>query len=451
MREGVVMMATGCTAAACIESDDAKMGRSLDHRKKDGREIVVKGAFARRRLGLESAHLFRVLAALWAVVFCAIAQAQPVPVLSQATDATSNSELMISYRYQEHMWQTPDGALHLLANRGSLRPNPGLVLLSSYDGGVTWLVKVAFARTNRNGTADGQLDGTTLSVVFASADDAIVFAQMSYDSATKAWTVNRTESVYRASGMEAENPALAFDDAGVAWCSFPVTYSSSSDIELRWFYRPTEGSWVDTGVVVGPTDNRSKERSARPIKVSGGMGLIYRVNKTTYWTTRPNGAAPDVLAAPQIIHVGTARAVRSDPYASHFSAVADDGGHLHLAVADDGAAMYLRYSMLDGSWTVPRQINGSDSLSYLQIGLANGQVQLSLSASRGSGAVYLSNDYGDTFTAAFTLRLPPASDGISYKTGRVETVTRSNGTLAVMQQYEDQNTQRLMVYPVPVP
>jgi hypothetical protein len=180
------------------------------------------------------------------------------------------------------------------------------------------------------------------------------------------------------------------------------------------------------------------------------MGLVYRVNKTTYWTSRANGAAPAVLASPQVIHVGTARAARSDPYASHFSVVADDGGYLHLAIADDGAAMYLRYSMLDGAWTAPRRINGPDKLSYLQIGLANGQVQLSLSASRGAGAVYLSNDYGDTFTQAFALRLPPASDGISYTTGRVETATRSSGPLAVVQQYEDQKAQRLMVYSVPL-
>ena len=47
--------------------------------------------------------------------------------------------------------------------------------------------------------------------------------------------------------------------------------------------------------------------------------------------------------------------------------------------------------------------------------------------------------------------MPPDSDGISYKTGRVETAGRSVGTLAVLQQYEDQKQQRLMVYKVPVP
>jgi hypothetical protein len=374
-----------------------------------------------------------------------------VPVLPQPTDVTGNAELMISYRHQEHMWQTPDGALHLVANRGTSRPDPGLVLLTSLDGGTTWLPKVAFARTGRTSTADGQLDGTTLSVVFADSDDAIVFAQLSYDSTTQAWTPHRTEVVYREVGMAAENPTLAFDDAGVAWCSFALTDGASGDVALKWIQRPTEGTWVDTAVTIGSGASRSKERSGRPVKIPGGMGLVYRVNKTTYWTTRPNGAPPDVLAAPQIIHVGGARSARSDPYASHFSVVADDGGHLHLAIADKGAAMYLRYSMLDGTWTEPRQINDDDTLSYLQIGLANGQVQLSLSASRGSGAVYLSNDYGGTFTRAAALRLPSWGDQIDYRTGRIEAPTRSNGPLVVLQQYEDGRTQRLMVYSVALP
>ena len=59
-----------------------------------------------------------------------------MPVLSHPTDLTSYAELMISYRHQEQLWQTPDGALHLLANRGTSRANPGLVLLSSYLGTV---------------------------------------------------------------------------------------------------------------------------------------------------------------------------------------------------------------------------------------------------------------------------------------------------------------------------
>lgn len=406
---------------------------------------------ARLRPGRLRPDLFRRMAALLSAALLVTAAQAQTEVVPQATDLASNAELMISYRHQERMWQTPDGALHLIINRGTLRPNPGLALFTSYDGGSTWLLKASFARTNRDSTVDGQLDGATLSVVYEDLNGAVVFAQLSYDGATRAWTVNRTESVYRASGMDAGNPTLAFDDAGIAWCAFAVINAVTNDINLRWFYRPSEGVWLDTGLVLGPTDNLSKQRSGRPVAIPGGMGLLYRVNQKTYWTTRPNGAAANVLADPQLIHEGSARAARNDPWASHFNVVADDGGHLHLAIANDGAAMYLRYSKLAGTWSAARQINEQGTLSYLQIGIANGQLQLSLSSSRGAGMVYLSNDYGDTFRQAFALRLPAPSDGVSYKTGRVETAGRSSGVLAVLQQYEDQNAQRLMVYKVPVP
>ena len=36
------------------------------------------------------------------------------------TDLTSSTERMISYRHQEHLWQTADGAYHLVFNRGAL-------------------------------------------------------------------------------------------------------------------------------------------------------------------------------------------------------------------------------------------------------------------------------------------------------------------------------------------
>ena len=390
------------------------------------------------------------IACLVAAFFLSAAQAQ-TPVSSQPTDLTSNAELMISYRHQERMWQTPDGSLHLIINRGTLRPNPGLTLYSSYDGGTSWIAKASLARTNRNSTVDGELDGTLLSVVYGDASGGISFAQLSYDSPTQTWTVNRTESVFHSGSVDAANPAMAFDDAGIAWCGFAASDTAASENNLRWFYRPTEGTWVDSGLVVGPTDAVDKQRSARPVRLAGAMGLIYRINTRTYWTVRPNGATADYLADPQLIQVGSARAARSDPWASHFNVAADDAGYLHLAIADNGAAMYLRYSSQDGTWTTARQINAQGTLSYLQVGLANGQVQLSLSASRGAGAVYLSGDSGDTFTQAFALTLPPPADGVTYKTGRVETAGRSSGPLVVLEEYEDQKVQRLMVYRVPVP
>src|SRR5205814_7652028 len=88
--------------------------------------------------------------------------ARAVTVRAAETDLRSDTERMISYRHQEHMWQTADGALHLVFNRGSLQPNPGLALYSSFDGGATWSFMQSFGNTDDKSTADGQLRGDEL-------------------------------------------------------------------------------------------------------------------------------------------------------------------------------------------------------------------------------------------------------------------------------------------------
>lgn len=67
------------------------------------------------------------------------AHAGPPVINSESTNLSGDSELMISYRHQERMWQTADGGLHLVVNRGTSPGNPALVLNSSFDGGVTWI------------------------------------------------------------------------------------------------------------------------------------------------------------------------------------------------------------------------------------------------------------------------------------------------------------------------
>lgn len=44
--------------------------------------------------------------------------AAQVEIPAGLTDLSSTSERVISYRLQEHMWQTPDGASHAMINRG---------------------------------------------------------------------------------------------------------------------------------------------------------------------------------------------------------------------------------------------------------------------------------------------------------------------------------------------
>jgi len=382
----------------------------------------------------------------------AVSHARPPSILPVSTDLASSNELMVSYRHQERMWQTADQAFHLVVNRGGLQP-PGLVLYSSYDGGVTWAPTQVLSPTNKDSTADGFLQGTLLSIAYANTDGSIFFAQFSYDSGARTWTLVRNESVYSSTQFRGVNPAVAMDDTGAIWCSFSAFDRTTNDVNIRLTYRVGDNlPWADTGLIFGPTDHLSKERSARPIRIPGGMGMIYRVNQSTLWTARANGAPYDsAWPAALNINEGTPQRKVSDPYASHFSVIADDLDYLHLAVADDGNALYLRYTSSTGIWTAAEKLNGRIKISYLQLGLSNGQVALAFSASRGQGDVLVSNDHGSTFVQQATLELPAAAPGTSYATGRIETAGKSVGTLTVMQQYEDQNLQRLMVFKVPPP
>lgn len=392
----------------------------------------------------------------WAIALglfgAAVSHAKPPSILPVSTDLTSGNELMVSYRHQERMWQTADGALHLVINRGDLEPT-GLVLNSSYDGGVTWAPTQVLSPTNNDSTADGFLQGTLLSIAYANTDGSISFGQYSYDSGARTWTLVRTEPVYSSTQFRGVNPTVAVDDTGAVWCSFAAFDRTTNDVNIRLIYRAGDSvAWADTGLIFGPTDNLSRERSARPIRIPGGMGMIYRVNQSTLWTARTNGAPYDSAWPPALnIHEGTPQRKLSDPYASHFSTIADELDYLHLAVADDGNALYLRYTSSTGTWTTAEKLNGRRKISYLQIGLWNGQVALVFSASRGQGEVRVSNDQGSTFVQQAGLELPAAAPGTSYLTGRIETAGKSVGTLPVMQQYEDQNLQRLMLFKVPPP
>jgi hypothetical protein len=392
----------------------------------------------------------RSLCVALAIAGAAAAAAAP-PVTPVSTTLSGNSELMISYRHQERMWQTPDGALHLVINRGTSQPNSGLVLNSSYDGGTTWLAQLRLPNSNRSSTADGALQGSLLALVYGMGNGGISYLQLSYDSASRRWQTVRTETAYSSSQLNAENPTVAIDDLGTVWCGFSVIDRLTNDTHLRLIYRPSDGVWIDTGRTLGPVDHESKERSARMVRVPGGMGVIFRVRQETFWAMRYDSDSYEQLSAPLKILEGPPQRQINDPYSSHFSAIADEAGYLHLLVADDGNAMYLRYSIGDDAWTLPKKLNGRSKVSYLQIGLANGQVMAAFSAARGPGSVLLSQDSGVTFIEAFGLTLPGDSEGISYKTGRVEAPGRSVGVLPVLQQYEDHGQQRLMVYKVPVP
>ena len=371
-------------------------------------------------------------------------------VQASTTNLTSNNERMVSYRHQQHMWQTPDAALHLVLNRGTLTPGPGLSLFSSFDGGTTWLLQMAFAETDDKSTADVHSVGNDAKVAYHTADSRIIYAQLTYEPAVRMWTVGSSELAYASTQIGALNPALSVDDQGTVWVGFLARTRSSSAANLRVVYRAGGGNaWTDPGLTFGPSDGRAVERSARPVRIPGGMGMVWTVREVSYWSTRTNTLPPNSPWTTTVLFPGIPAKPLADPYASHFNVVTDHLGGVHFATVEDFDILYFRLDNASGKWSAPLRIDDSRKVAYAQLGISNGKLVAGFSVQRGRSALVVSVDGGVTWTPAFDLNLPPAGPGLNYNTARVELPAGSTGNLPMLQQYAEGNLQRLMLFKVP--
>ena len=383
-------------------------------------------------------------------LLCGTAQAQVPVIPSTPTNLASSVDRMISYRQQEHLWQTADGALHLLMNRGRLEPNNGLVLYSSYDGGTEWIAGPSWTDVGNKSTADGVLRGNTLQTAYSTRQGAIVQAELSYDSANRRWTVVRQATVMPAGTLTAENPSIGVDALGNLWSSFVTAHSVTGELVLRLYHRPSGGNaWQDTGLTFGPPGTGSVARSARLITMPGGMAVLYKVAETLSWAVRADGSPPTVPWVSTTVFVSPPPEPK-DPYASHFSTVTDRQGNLHLVMADDGLPLYFRFNNRSGTWGTGRVLDETATVSYCQISLVDDRLVVTYSNGSDDSRVLVSDNRGLSFSELARLR-PTPIEGAGYSFSRLETATISTNPLKVLRQFEHDRTDKLMLFTVPVP
>lgn len=402
-----------------------------------------------RRLGVQLACLPVLLVA------AAAANAQdPVAVPGTPSNVTSSVDRMISYRFQEHMWQTDDGATHLMVNRGAMSSRGALTLYTSFDNGATWSAKAVIPKTDYTSTADGVMDGNELRLVYSDAAGAIMSALLRYDPVTVKWSQVKIKSpvVFSDPAVLALSPGLGVDARGTMWCAFAVQDRTTLVSDLRVSARTARAArWVDTGQRIGEAGTGDLiQRSAKPIRRPGGMGLLASVAEKLIWATRPD-SAPVSAAWSAATFFTSEPPYDSDPFGGHFSLIDDTRHNLHLITPDKGRPLYFRFDDATQTWAPPVVAGGAFGTGYVQA-TRSGESIVLVANHLFEQAVYRSDDYGLSF--ALTHRLVHPDSGVPPvidSPPRMETPAVSRGPVPLVQQYQDGAVQKLLWFEIPVP
>ncbi len=377
----------------------------------------------------------------WAVM------AQAEQIQGQATTLASTADRMISYRCQNHMWQTADGATHAIINRGPGLNGESLTLFSTFDGGATWVNSgINLPKSNGSSTSDGYLAGNVLKMTYDVGTSAIRYAEAQYDPTNRAWTLGQVGIVFNSDTAAALTPSIAADAKGRQWLAFTHQDKATGNFSIKMMRRVSKAEgWVDTGFVFGPVDNMSNERSGRPITTKGGIGMIYTVKTETYWAERKNGW--DVSEPWTQAPVYTKLSPTNDPYGTHFSVVADAAFNLHMVSVDGGRMVYSRYLLADKTWSTD-YLTDSQKTTYVQATISQGNVVLIVN-SYANLSVYQSTDGGSSFTRTHALTHAAPMGGEDFSRPRVESPAVSSSPIPVLQQYMDGKVQRALFFAVP--
>lgn len=384
---------------------------------------------------------------LSAVLMLALqAFAAPVSVPATPTSMTSTAVRMVSYRHQDHMWQTPDGATHALVNTGNQPDGKALRMHTSLDNGVTWTPGIALTSSTENSTSDGFIVGNQLFATYQTAAGAIAFVRLTYDPVMQVWLQTGQEVAFQSSAVFGVNPSLARDALGRFWLAFTAMDKASGQYSIRMLSRVNGTGWADTGLQFGVADSVSIERSARPVATRNGMGLVYTVHQTTFWAFRANDAALNAPWPAETVYVR--KSPETDPFSSHFSLVADKDFNLHMVMVDDGRALYFRQPAGAGHWKMIT-VTEPASTVYAQM-VISGSRLLMIANHKSLLRVFESLDQGTTWANTLLLTHAYPTPTTDYQRPRVEAPAHAGNPVPVLQQYVEDGVQRLMSFQVPV-
>jgi hypothetical protein len=397
--------------------------------------------------------------AAWTLALCAaltVGQAHALQKLyGNVNSFTSSADRMISYRNQQHSWQTSDGGLHIMINLGTVSSGASLGVFSSFDGGNTWQQTMSFPNTDQYSTSDGALSTTNgveqLQLAYATAETTgqIIFVTATYDSATQSWTQGAPQTVFAATGYVGSNPAFSVDGTGTVWCGFIAQQTTTTKYSIQMAYLPAQAStWSTTGLVFGAVDG-NKQKSVRPVPYPGGAAMVYQDDENMYFAYRENAWTPGTPWTTALLFTNLPPPSQ-DPYDTHYSVIADANLNLYMAFIGAGQQLYFSsYSSGVGTWSAPVELLKKPvQAAYPEVTISDGNVVV-LVNDLNSVVVFQSNDEGQTFYPVQALLHPPVTTGYDYNNPRIEVPKPATNPMPVWQQFVYGTAQELILFSVP--
>lgn len=265
-------------------------------------------------------------------------------VAAPAQELASTSTYALSFQNQRHIVRASSGTLAMVYQKGSPATSAGLSLVLSRDNGRTWpeslhLVPISnvFADVAKGANDDLYVvysrNGDTLS---ASAD--VGFLKLRYQPGTDNWAVERRSVVFDSVSTTAAYNAVVAWDGATLWVAYRFRDGAGFRIVVR--YSTDDGAtWLDAIAADQPGPNA--DETATFVQFGNRLALIYYHQDVEFrWRWRVTGDAPDRWQPPEVI----LQVSQSLPSKSSYSAVADDGGRIHLLFASRG----IRYLHFDG-------------------------------------------------------------------------------------------------------
>lgn len=366
----------------------------------------------------------------------------------QLTGIESDSKEIISYKHQEHFWETEDGALHVTVQReGSMS------LYSSFDEGNTWSEMLSTQAYERPDSSDGFFYNNAIYNTFATENGNVGVAKITYDPNRQRWTdLGRSNPVPLGSGVTASRPTIVGDQLGKwLWIATPTENRRTWKKLINLFYSPNDGvNWIDTGLRLGTSNFKNK--AARIVALADRVGAVYSDVDGDYmvvkWAYRLNSWGASQAWSEQEIGRHP-RKVYQDPVGTHYNVAVDSANNIHVVTSDGGNLLYFRYDSTNNTWQNSVTHEGSKT-AYTQLSITqDGRVFVIYNSGKDIKVIE-GNDQGEFTDYAYLT--PPSGLGLNYYFPRLETPSLVRGnTLPILLQAAETGSngaQVLLHFPV---